>query len=297
MAYHSLSYGKIYDWLVERIEERKIKLVMGLGDITENNTEREWNLAVEHISKLDGKTRYTLVPGNHDSSKGLNKYFPYEKFADVIGGSYKENSVVNSWQEITVNDIKYLILCLDYNPDKDVLDWAGEVCASHPDHNVIITTHSYLDIDGERNGHGNKIWKNLASLYENVILVLAGHEHIDPIMVKRSEGVHGNVVTQMLINPQSIDEFNTPSGMVALFYFSEGGTKLTVEYISTIKDMYYTEESQFTIDIPVVGVPVPAYEMTPHISPSVIIAALVFVLAIIAIIIVAIAIKRKKKTA
>ncbi len=293
-GYNPSYFHVIYDWLVEHLDERKIKLVMGMGDITENDTAREWELAVEHISKLDEKVRYTLVPGNHDSNESLDKYFPYEKYAEFVGGSYEEGSMANSWQEIILNDLKYLILCLEYNPNKDILAWAGQVCADHPDHNVIITTHSYMDVNGERNSHGKKIWNNLASLYENVILVLSGHEHIDPIMVKRSEGVNGNIVTQMLINPQSIDEFNTPSGMVALFYFSDGGRKLTVEYISTIADMHYTEESQFTIDIPVVGAPVPIIETYPS-SPSALVYVLtVSVAAVIILVVILLSVRKKR---
>ena len=40
------------------------------------------------------------------------------------------------------------MLSLDLGPCKAVIEWANEIIASHPYHNVIISTHSYLQGDG-----------------------------------------------------------------------------------------------------------------------------------------------------
>ena len=45
---------------------------------------------------------------------------------------------------------RFMILVLEYEPRTRVLEWADTVVSAHPDHNVILLTHSYLDHRGER---------------------------------------------------------------------------------------------------------------------------------------------------
>ncbi len=244
-------FKKIYNWLYDNIEAQKIKMVMSMGDITDEDLDREWTLAAEYIRLLDGLTPYTLLKGNHDSEEQLDAYFPYEEYADRLAGSFGE-SVRNSWQEVIIGDIKYMIMALDYKPSDEVLAWANEEIAAHPEHNVIFTTHAYLFSDGDYNSQGERIWEELVSKHSNIVLVLCGHEDSDPILMKKSTGVNGNVVTQLLIDGQNVDKENTPAGLVALLHFSEDGKTVNVEYFSTVKEMYFTPESQFTMELPVI---------------------------------------------
>lgn len=244
-------FKKIYNWLYDNVESQKVKMVMSMGDITDEDLDREWTLAAEYIRLLDGLAPYTLLTGNHDSAEKLDEYFPYEEYAERLAGSFEE-SVRNSWQEVVIGDIKYMIMALDYKPSDEVLAWANEEIAAHPEHNVIVTTHAYLFSDGDYNGQGERIWENLVSKHANIVLVLCGHEDSDPILMKKSTGVNGNVVTQLLIDGQNVDKENTPAGLVALLHFSEDGRTVNVEYFSTVKEMYFTPESQFTMELPVI---------------------------------------------
>jgi len=81
-------------------------------------------------------------------------------------------------------------------------------------------------------------------------MVLCGHDTSSTIVMRQTEGEHGNLITQMLINPQGVDAGQTPTGMVAMLYFSDDGKSIDVEYYSTVRNMYYMTENQFTIDIP-----------------------------------------------
>ena len=141
--------------------------------------------------------------------------------------------------------------------------------------------------DGARNDHGDNIWEKLTSKYANIVLVLSGHEHADAIQVLQDTGVNGNTVTQMLIDPQNMDLYNTPMGMVAMFYFSDNGSKLTVRYLSTVQDRHYTQESQFTMELPVIGAP-------SQINIPLVIGIAVAVIVIAAVVVV-IVVKGKKK--
>ena len=94
------------------------------------------------------------------------------------------------------------------------------------------------------------MWDKLISKYENIVLVLSGHDPSNTIVTTQTKGVHGNTVTQMLIDPQGLDdEVKGGTGMVAMLYFSEDGSEIQVEYISTVKNAYFLEENQFTVKI------------------------------------------------
>jgi predicted phosphodiesterase len=111
--HHPDKFHKIYDYIVDNIENKKIKFVMGLGDITDGDSNAEWNVATENIFKLDGKVGYSVVRGNHDSKTKFNAAFPTSKYENIIGGSF-DGTMLNTWQELIVGDVKYLIFTFDY---------------------------------------------------------------------------------------------------------------------------------------------------------------------------------------
>ncbi|MBE6593666.1 MAG: hypothetical protein E7642_06690 [Ruminococcaceae bacterium] len=70
----------------------------------------------------------------------------------------------------------------------------------------------------------------------------------------QEEGDNGNVVTQLLVDPQGVDANMTATGMVALLHFSEDGKDVSVEYYSTIKEQYFMTRNQFSFTLDVVDV-------------------------------------------
>lgn len=250
----------IYDWISDNVEEKNIKLVMGLGDITDKNSTEEWAVAYRNIKKLDGLVPYTIVRGNHDAIEKFTKTFEFNEYKESLGGSYGEN-MLNTWRIITVGETKYLIMCLDYGPSDDVLRWADEVVMSHHDCNIIVTTHAYLFRDGTTldigdvcppslsggYNNGDDMWEKFVSKHSNIVLVLSGHDSCDRLVTVQTEGINGNKVTQILVDPQGIDSARGAAGMVAMLYFSENGKQVEVEYFSTVRDMFFMEENQFNI--------------------------------------------------
>lgn len=264
-------FAKIYDYILNNKENKNIQFVMGLGDITDTyditaDSTAEWALAVEQMKRLDGEIPYSFTRGNHDDIEEYNQYLPYDDYRNVIGGSYEEN-MLNTWQELTVGEVKYLIMALDFGPSDEVLAWAGEVIAAHPEHNVIITTHLYLYSDGTTldpgDSHyvtstsggvnnGDVIWDKLVSKYENIVMVLCGHIDNEKLITTQAVGDNGNIVTQMLIDPQGVDAALAPTGMVAMLYFSEDGSIMDVEWYSTIQEKHYKEENIFSVELDIV---------------------------------------------
>lgn len=271
--YYPEYFDYIYDWIVDNAEEKKIKFVFGLGDITNRSLEREWTLAIENYDKLTAAgIPYSLVRGNHDyHATSVSGRVSYD--AALIGTNYDaaipaeqrydEASLENVYQTFTVGETKYLVICLDYGPTDEELAWAGELCETYADHKVIVTTHAYLYRDGttlddgdvcppsssdSTSNDGDDIWEEFVKHYENIVLVMSGHDPSDSIVVTKTNGVNGNTVTQMLVDPQTTEKNNGAIGMVAMLYFSEDGRNIEIEYYSTVRDRYFLSSNQFTIN-------------------------------------------------
>ena len=186
---------------------------------------------------------------------------------------------------------KWLVIQLDWAVTTAELDWAANLITTNSDHQVILTMHNYLyrdaTIDGQTGSAStavpNKnwdysidptspdldpnlafnpdgIWHRLVSKHENIKLVLCGHDTSNDLKVSQLIGDNGNVVTQMLVNPQAMDlDTANPGGcgMVCMLYFREDGTlvnswdekNIDVEWYSTIKNAFYKTANQFTIDV------------------------------------------------
>ncbi|MBO5200605.1 MAG: metallophosphoesterase [Clostridia bacterium] len=262
-------FTALYDWLSdeENIENHKIKYVMGLGDITDRDYDIEWERAATEIAKLNGKVPYSLVRGNHDSEEKFTKYMT-EVYKGQTDGCLNDD-INNSYKIFTAGEVDYMVINLNMGAIDSELAWAEELIKTHPNHTVIITTHIYLDSDGEyidkNNGNvsgthcrtdstannGDDIWNELVSKYSNVSMVLSGHINTTEVVVKKATGVNGNTVTQMLIDPQCTDESYSagPTGLVTMLYFSEDGKTVQVRNYSTVRDEYFGAHNQFTMEV------------------------------------------------
>ena len=254
---------KIYDWVIEHAQDSNIQFTFGLGDITEQNTDEEWQLAYEQIHKLDGVVPYSIIRGDCDGEEQFVRNFPYSDYENVLTGSY-DGTMCNTYQKLTVGKVKYLIVNLDVGASNDVLAWANNIVAAHIDCRVIVTTHAYLDANGSPMtanskqsptsigfaNNGDVIWEKFISKHINIDLVFCSHSQSDDIEVSTAVGDYGNTVTQMLMNPQSLDTGYGSNGMVAMLYFSEDGRNIQVRYYSTIREKYFKTVNQFAIQLP-----------------------------------------------
>ena len=280
---NTTSYTKpIYDWIVQNKDEKNIEFVFGLGDITDRNEYIEWEKALYYHDMLeDAEIPYAIVPGNHDDYTNHVKYNAYfgeiDYFTDRITGYYKDGRVENYYMNFDVGEHKYMVIGLQYGAPDEILAWANKVVAENSDRKVIVITHSLFGYDGNWSeadtreqastsvktlNNGIDMWNEFISLHENIIICAAGH--IDPMDIKHRTdvGVNGNTVNSFLIDPQGLDkatDFKT--GMVAMFYFSEDGSDVQVEYVSATKtleaqktnpdadDILYNEKNQFSFSI------------------------------------------------
>ncbi len=272
------------DWLIDNREEHKIEFVMTLGDLTQKSYTAEWDYVRSQFYRLNGHIPFSLARGNHDKvesqikAKDENnvtvwpdelrreglfyKTFDNDIYRAQIDGCMENWDLANSYKAFEVAGVKYLLVCLDYGPSDEALAWAGGVIEAHSDHRVIITTHTYLFRDGttfdkddayaasrSQGGvnDGDGMWDKLISKYENIFLVLSGHDPWDHIVCTKTKGENGNTVTQLLIDPQYLDS-NMPycAAMIAMLYFSEDGNTVEVRYYSVTNNRYGSAKSQFT---------------------------------------------------
>ncbi|MBE6548985.1 MAG: hypothetical protein E7670_01000 [Ruminococcaceae bacterium] len=268
----TLTYGypdvlnNMYKWIRDNAESKKIKFVVGLGDITDKNTDVEYERVNAAYDIIDGTVPFSIIRGNHDrsgtsstASAKFDSYITKAKYGDEISGSY-DNTMKNTYRILQIGDIKYMFMNLDFLMKDEVIEWAGDVISSNQDCHVIVSTHIYMNASGSYNSldsitkygcenNGEDLWNKLLSQHKNIVMLLTGHNPTDDILCRKRYGKHGNTVTEILVDPQTTDKDRGGTGLVAMLYFSEDGKQLDVRYYSTAKNAYFKRNNQFSRSI------------------------------------------------
>ena len=289
----------IYDWLIQNKDEKNIQYVFGLGDVSDKDYISEYKYASYLFKTLgDAGINYAVTPGNHDGQTAYvnyNSIFANDAYLTNGINYYKSGNVSNYYKNFEVGEYKYMVMVLEFGAPDAVLEWANGVVAANPDRQVIVLTHGYIGYDGgfisEKELHapnsanglnsGEEIWQKFVSQHSNIIISACGH--IDPYNIKQRAdvGVNGNTVHQFLIDNQALDKnWSYDTGMVAMFYFSNGGRDVRVEYVSATqtlraqeknpdaKDIVFGKENQFsfTLDVPTAEKVMTPYGELPYIN-------------------------------
>ena len=53
-------------WIAENVDAHQIKYVIHLGDVTQQNQPRQWEIGQRAMKMLNGKVPYLVATGNHD---------------------------------------------------------------------------------------------------------------------------------------------------------------------------------------------------------------------------------------
>ncbi|NED98199.1 hypothetical protein G1H11_23135 [Phytoactinopolyspora alkaliphila] len=228
--YRDVHADKI-QWLVQNQDARKIAYTAHVGDIVQNwmwgthmegRGRDEFQFASDIMAVLeDAGHPYGILPGNHDNKWGrdsalYNEYFPPSRFEEFpwYGESWRPGDNASHYDEFEVQGAKFLVVNIGYVHyfDRDeVLGWAHDVIAAHPEHNVIVSAHEYLNRAGVPTNPendrwtslGERIWDEVVRPNENVFFVMAGHVVGVAYAVKHDvDGVEGRMVTEMLANYQ-----------------------------------------------------------------------------------------------
>jgi hypothetical protein len=255
-------------WIRERVQPDNIKFVVGLGDIVQNaHIEEEWINALTASRILDGVVPYSSVPGNHDlvtkdkvitrDSTLFNKYFGvarYEK--EPWYGGHFGTSNDNNYCTFQAAGRDFLVLSLEFAPRDEALAWAGEICQKHPAHNIIVATHSYLNLQGRTTGQakvegssansGEQMWSKLVSKQPNIFIVACGH--VGGVNLLLSKNDAGGSVIEILTDYQNLAKGG--EGWLRTMRFVPADNKIYVEAYSPLLKKHNSDPKHtHTIDL------------------------------------------------
>jgi len=178
---------------------------------------------------------------------------------------------------------KFMVITIDISAGNDVVNWANNVIGLNPDRRVILDTHAYLYDGGERfnnapdpenpgktydqsrdellrtgvqgeavyNGasYGGRdaetLWNTLVKDHPNVSLFLSGHqfEDFDQFKYHLDEGLNGNRVYELLVDPQNMA--NGGNGWIRLLEFDPDGTTVHVKTYSPFLNQWDASADNF----------------------------------------------------
>ena len=234
------TYSDIYlsqmQWIADH--SHRFAFVIHEGDITQNNSDKQWKLAKEGFDILESRVPYTFSLGNHDmgSVQGVyadqrnttmaNHYFDLNalKATNNVIASFPEGTVDNLCSAFEIGGYTWLVFSLEFGPRNKTIAWANKVIEKHPKAKVIINTHAYLYDDGTLHGgdhwwqpqdygigkdtgeeavnNGVQLWDKLIKKHPGILMVFSGHILKTGVSTLISKGDYGNKVYQMLANYQ-----------------------------------------------------------------------------------------------
>lgn len=255
-------------YLVDHRAETNLAAVLQVGDITNWDTtdhDQYVNAAADMAVLEKAGVPWVGAVGNHDAeatgvggsaragvnphtalrdTATYNSFFTGSHF--TLRQSTADGGEENSTHFFTAGGAKWMVLALEVWPRADKLAWAQQQVAAHPDTNVIVLTHDYLnwggDVSGGNDGYGDlspaQVRDRLISRYANIKFVFSGHEGLSRVKV---EDFDGNRVVAM----QNNYDTNTDN-LLRMVNVDVANNRLTYSYASVSTSRVVTGDT--TVD-------------------------------------------------
>jgi len=267
-------------WIVQNREKRNIAFALHLGDITDNNTIRQWENAQMAMTLMDGTVPYAFCPGNHDYGPNgnastretyMNEYLPYSTYVDrpTFGGAMEPGKMDNTYHFFEAGGHQWIVVALEWAPRDETVAWANGIMASYPDHEGILITHAYMNNNDLRydymdtgnpqtwNPHlystpgtkndGQELWDKLVRKH-NFAFVFNGHVLGDGTGYMAAPNDQGKIVHQMLANYQMRGLGG--EAYLRLLEFHPDGQTVQVKTYSPLYDSYLLQpDQQFLLNL------------------------------------------------
>lgn len=255
--YYSEGNPHIFDnqtqWIVNNIDEMNIVFVSHLGDIVDQwYTIEQWVNANHSMSKLDDQVPWGVLLGNHDGlytdPDNFEIYFGRGRFENEswYGGAHGDGNK-NSYQLFSAGSDDYLFLHIQYDPNDDMLEWAGNVVDNYPSRRVIVSTHEYIDWwwNDWHSSIGDNIYEKLVKPHaDQIFLVLCGH--LDYVATKK-QVIDKNIVYEMISDYQ--EQPKGGNGWLKILEFSPLQNKIFVKTYSPYLDLFnHDPNSEFILE-------------------------------------------------
>lgn len=249
------------EWLAANEDQLDLRYITHTGDVVDwdDPAHEQYEIASRGVAVLDSTgIPWSFSIGNHDTmatgvggsarpgedvianqriTETFNSYFGIEH-VENLQGTFEEGKVDNSYSTFAAGGVDWLVLNLELWPRAAAVDWAKEVLETHPDHNVMINTHSFLEGNGtikqNNGGYGatspQYVHDQLVSQYANVRFVFSGHT--GQFAHTEMTGVHGNRIHMILgtfhdklANQTRIMEIDTRAGGFDTYVYAPSNDK------------------------------------------------------------------------
>jgi hypothetical protein len=220
-------------------EDRNIRFLAQLGDVTEHGTAAEMALADQTFRAIDGRLPYSVIAGNHDvhgdDQRGASPFlatFGPERFRHdaTFGGASPDG--YNRYHVFTAGGRSWLVLALDWRLSDAGFAWAQQVLREHPTLPVIVTTHEIAGASDDGvaslSGYGQTLWDRLIRKNDQIFLTLNGHYWPPGRTVLRNDAGHDVYVH--ITNYQ--DRYFGGNAMVRLYGFDLARNRIDIETLS-----------------------------------------------------------------
>jgi hypothetical protein len=211
----------------------------------------------------------------------FSQYFAQPKgaSAEALTETLTPGDRENAYYRVQLPNVTLGVLALEWSPRDKTVAWANDVVRRHPKDRIIVVTHAYLYHDdtrydwstkaekqewnpcvyrtakrdpkaraGTQNLHpegvhdGEALWRALVSRHPNIFLTLNGHVLGDGSARLASQGLHGNLVQQVLVNFQMLREGGL--GYLRLLELLPDGETLRMKTYSPSLGVFATAEDQ-----------------------------------------------------
>ncbi len=259
-------YKTQVEWLERNIDlGAKINCVLHTGDITETNDPISWALWHGETETLAKKTLYMSAIGDHDytwhdkvyisdrSDTHFNEYMDFPRTLSKVVASFEPGHMENVVVENVVRGQRLYLLCLEFGPRNEVVEWANEYVSSHKDVKFILVNHEYLESGGGIRTQGLKcvarirkssfntptqLWDRLIKGNDNIVCVLCGHvSSLYALTLTKND--FGREVPQIEHNIQS-SSYRFDNWLM-LWEFPAVGDSASVSIVNTATGDYYSD--------------------------------------------------------
>ena len=162
----------------------------------------------------------------------------------------------NNYCFFTAGGTNFMVMSLDLLTTDDTLAWANNVIQAHPNHQVIVATHRYLQPDGTRSpyriyggvegNNGTDIFNKLVKGNDNVFMTVSGH--IGPEGLNIATNDYGRSVYEIVADYQDLP--NGGNGWLrTLTFVDPENDSITVGSYSPVLDQYNFNNGTYTLPL------------------------------------------------
>lgn len=198
-----VQYQNTIDWINEQARTGVIfDCVLHTGDITNSNSSSSYLRFHKATSSLCSSIPYFSPIGDHDYQWGENgiindrnntlfsNYIDFPSTTERIIAYFEEGKMENVVYKNEIQGKRIDIMCLEFGPRKEVVEWANTYLKDHSNTKFILLNHEYLESGGEIRTRNLKcvsrlrnttyikpkeLWDKLIFPNDNVLFVLCGH--------------------------------------------------------------------------------------------------------------------------